>query len=86
MPHRVEIVVFSNLQKNFGQDAECVVVNPDGKDPHTLPFAHKRIMADPIDHFDLFIYSEDDTLICEQNLDAFLLVSSCVLRTRLLDF
>ena len=68
--------MFSDLQKNFGQDAECVVDNLDGKDPHTLPFAHKRIMANRIDDFDLFIYSESDTLICEQNLDALLLVSS----------
>src|SRR5208337_2056619 len=71
MSHQVDIVVFSNLQKDFGQDATCLAVDMRGSDPWSLPFAHKRIMADRIDKFDLFIYSEDDTLITERNIAAF---------------
>jgi len=76
MPHRVDIIVFSNLQKDLGQNVTSLVVDLRGRDPHTLPFAHKRIMADRLADYDLFIYSEDDTLIRERNLDAFLKVSS----------
>ncbi len=76
MSYHADIIVFSNLQKDFGQDATSLVIDLRGRDPHTLPFAHKRIMADRIDDFDLFIYSEDDTLIRERNLGAFLRVSS----------
>jgi len=43
-----------------------------------FPFAHKRILAERANDYDLFIYSEDDTLITEQNLDAFLRVSAAM--------
>jgi 2-polyprenyl-3-methyl-5-hydroxy-6-metoxy-1,4-benzoquinol methylase len=41
-----------------------------------FPFAHKRILADRANDYDLFIYSEDDTLITEKNIQAFLRVSA----------
>jgi 2-polyprenyl-3-methyl-5-hydroxy-6-metoxy-1,4-benzoquinol methylase len=78
MSHQVEIVVFSNLQKHLGQDVTSLVVDLRGRDPHTLPFAHKKIMANRVADFDLFIYTEDDTVISERNLDAFLKVSSAL--------
>jgi len=37
-----------------------------------LPFAHRRILADRLNDYDLFLYSEDDTLVTERNLRAFL--------------
>ena len=37
-----------------------------------LPFAHRQIFADRLDDYDLFLYSEDDTLVSERNLRAFL--------------
>jgi 2-polyprenyl-3-methyl-5-hydroxy-6-metoxy-1,4-benzoquinol methylase len=41
-----------------------------------FPFAHKRILAERVNDYDLFIYSEDDVLITEKNLRAFLRVSA----------
>jgi 2-polyprenyl-3-methyl-5-hydroxy-6-metoxy-1,4-benzoquinol methylase len=43
-----------------------------------FPFAHKQILADRVDDYDLFVYSEDDTLITEKNLLAFQRVSSAL--------
>jgi len=40
-----------------------------------FPFAHKQILADRVNQYDLFIFSEDDTLITERNLRAFMDVS-----------
>ena len=43
-----------------------------------FPFLHKGILAERINDYDLFIYSEDDTLISERNIRAFLRVSSAL--------
>jgi 2-polyprenyl-3-methyl-5-hydroxy-6-metoxy-1,4-benzoquinol methylase len=40
-----------------------------------FPFLHRRILADRLNEYDLFIFSEDDTLITERNLQAFQTVS-----------
>jgi len=71
MSHDVEIVVFSNLDKQWGPDVEVRVGCPT-EDPWSLPFAHKQLFADRIDQHDLFIYTEDDTLLTEAHIDAFL--------------
>lgn len=71
MPFQVHIVVLSNLWKDFGADVEVKVGLP-AKDPWSLPFAHKQIFADRISDYDLFIYSEDDMLVSETNIRAFL--------------
>jgi Methyltransferase domain len=78
MPFDVDIVVLSNLHKELGSDVELVVVDLQGKDPWALPFAHKEILASRLNDYDLFIYSEDDTLITERNLRAFLEVSAAL--------
>jgi 2-polyprenyl-3-methyl-5-hydroxy-6-metoxy-1,4-benzoquinol methylase len=67
----VDIIVTSNLVKDFGKDVDVVVGMPT-KDPWSLGFAHKRIFADRINRYDLFIYTEDDVLITRRNIDAFL--------------
>jgi 2-polyprenyl-3-methyl-5-hydroxy-6-metoxy-1,4-benzoquinol methylase len=67
----VDIVVTSNLAKDLGKDVEVAVGMPT-KDPWSLGFAHKRIFADRIAKYDLFIYTEDDVLITQRNIDAFL--------------
>jgi len=41
-----------------------------------FPFAHKQIVADRLNDYDLFIYSEDDMLITEKNIRSFLKVSA----------
>jgi len=74
MPFAVDIVVLSNLPKEVGSGVEVVVGLPS-KNPWSLPFAHKRIFAERLEHYDLFIYSEDDILITERNIRAFLLAS-----------
>ncbi len=86
MPFDVDIVVLSNLHKELGGDVELVVVDLQGKDPWTLPFAHKEILAKRLDDYDLFIYSEDDTLITERNLRAFLEVSGALRKDEILGF
>jgi len=74
MPFRADIVVCSNLHKEVAEGVELIVGLPS-KDPWSLPFVHKHIFAERIDRYDLFIYSEDDVLITERNLEAFLEVS-----------
>ncbi len=74
MQGRVDIVVTSNLHKNLGPGVEVVVGLPT-KDPRSLPFAHKRIFAERLSAYDLFIYDEDDNLITQRNIDAFLRVT-----------
>jgi 2-polyprenyl-3-methyl-5-hydroxy-6-metoxy-1,4-benzoquinol methylase len=71
MRYAVDIIVLSNIPKNLGPDIQVVVGLPNG-DPWSLPFAHKKIFADRANDYDLFLYSEDDVLVTERNLDAFL--------------
>jgi SAM-dependent methyltransferase len=71
MSYDVDVVVTSNIRKDLGADVELVVGLPN-KDPWSLPFAHKKIFAERLDRYDVFIYSEDDVLITEQNIRAFL--------------
>ncbi len=74
MPYAVHVVVVSNVNKPVPEGVELVVGLPT-KDPWSLPFAHKKVMADRVNDFDLFIYSENDTLVTERNIEAFLRVS-----------
>jgi 2-polyprenyl-3-methyl-5-hydroxy-6-metoxy-1,4-benzoquinol methylase len=74
MPHDVHIVVTSNIAKNLGPAIEVVVGLPS-KNPWSLGFAHKRIFAERLMDYDLFIYSEDDVLIGLDNIEAFLRVT-----------
>ncbi len=71
MTHDVDVIVLSDMPRDLGPKVEVVSGRP-GKDPRSLPFAHKQILADRLDDYDLFIYSEDDTLIEQRNIDAFL--------------
>lgn len=65
------IVVLSNAPKELGPDVEVVVGLP-AKNPWSLPFAHKRVFADRVDDYDLFVYTEDDMALTEANVQAFL--------------
>jgi SAM-dependent methyltransferase len=44
-------------------------------DPYSLPFAHKDLFVERQDDYDLFIYSEDDTLMRERDIRSFLWAS-----------
>jgi 2-polyprenyl-3-methyl-5-hydroxy-6-metoxy-1,4-benzoquinol methylase len=74
MPYTVDLVVFSNIPKEVGPGVKVLVGLP-AKDPWSLPFGHKKLFADNVNNYDLFIYSEDDTPLSERNIEAFLRVS-----------
>ena len=86
MSFDVDVVVLSNLQKEFGDGVESVKVDLRGKDPWSLPFAHKAILASRVNEYDLFVYSEDDTLVTEKNLRAFQSVSGTLSETEVAGF
>jgi 2-polyprenyl-3-methyl-5-hydroxy-6-metoxy-1,4-benzoquinol methylase len=75
MPFEVKIVILSNIKKMVDPYIEIKVGLPD-KNPWSLPFAHKRVFAEHIDQYDLFLYSEDDILIKENNIRSFVAISS----------
>lgn len=68
--YALDIVVLSNVPKDLGPDVEVRVGLPTA-DPWSLPFGHKELFAARVDDYDLFIYTEDDTLITEKNIEAF---------------
>ena len=67
----VHLVVNSEAPKNLDAGVRVIVGFP-GRNPHSLPFAHKRIFVENIDRYDLFVYSEDDIGVKEQSIYAFL--------------
>ena len=70
----VRAVVLTNKPKYVNQ-AEVVAGLPT-QDPYSLPFAHRKLFAENADFHDLFIYSEDDTLISERHIQAFIHVQT----------
>jgi hypothetical protein len=73
MSFDVDILVLSNIRKNLGHSIEGVV-RPYGN-PRTLAFLHKQVFADRLEAYDLFLYSEDDVLVTERNIHAYLSAS-----------
>jgi SAM-dependent methyltransferase len=71
LPMDVDVVVLSNNPKDLGEGVKVLVGLPT-EDPWSLPFAHKPVLAENADRYDLFIYTEDDMGITERNLQAFL--------------
>ncbi|HEY5814437.1 MAG TPA: methyltransferase domain-containing protein [Terrimicrobiaceae bacterium] len=71
MTFRIDVVVLAEAPKDLGPNVEVVVGLPS-KNPWTLPFAHKAILAKRVDKYDLFIYSEDDIQVTERHIRAFL--------------
>jgi SAM-dependent methyltransferase len=70
MRYEVDIVVLSDAPKELGPDVEVHVGAPT-KNPWSLPFAHRKLFAERADAYDLFVYSEDDTLLEERHVDSF---------------
>jgi 2-polyprenyl-3-methyl-5-hydroxy-6-metoxy-1,4-benzoquinol methylase len=64
------IVVLSNVDKPV-KGAEVLVGLPS-RDSYSLPFAHRRLFRDNADRYDLFVYTEDDTLVTARNLRAYI--------------
>lgn len=71
MSYRADVVVLSNVAKKLGPDVEVAVGLP-ARNPWSLPFAHKRLFAERQNAYDLFVYSEDDMLVTQRNIEAFL--------------
>jgi len=70
MSYHVDIVVFSNVPKDLGPDVEVRVGLPT-RNPWSLPFGWKDLFKERRDNYDVFIYSEDDTLITQSHVEAF---------------
>lgn len=70
MTHDVDVVVLSEAPKDLGPDVEVIVGLPS-ENPWSLPFAHRQLFADRRDDHDLFLYAEDDTLLLQRHVDAF---------------
>jgi SAM-dependent methyltransferase len=75
MSFEVDIVVLSNVQKEIVPGVEVVAGLPDEKDPWSLIYAHKALFAERLEKYDLFLHSENDILVTERNIRAFLEVS-----------
>jgi len=71
MAIEVDLVVLSDAPKALGAGVKVVVGLPSSN-PWSLPFAHKAIFAQNVDRYDLFVYSEDDMEITQENIRAFL--------------
>ena len=71
MPCEIDLVVLTDVHKIFNSDIEVSIGLPT-KNPWSLPFGHKRIFAERMANYDLFIYSEDDILITWKNIESFL--------------
>ena len=84
MRYEVDIVIFSNVSRQ--QDGARVVVGLPAENPWSLPFAHKRYFAEHADDYDLFIYTENDILIRESNIEAFLRATRMLPGDRLAGF
>lgn len=69
-PWPVDVVILSNIPKDLGPDVKVRVGVPS-RNPFSLPFAHRTLFRESLDQYDLFIYSEDDTLVSPRNLKAF---------------
>jgi 2-polyprenyl-3-methyl-5-hydroxy-6-metoxy-1,4-benzoquinol methylase len=71
MAMETDLVVVSDTPKDLGMGIKVVVGLPSSN-PWSLPFAHKAVFAQNADQYDLFIYSEDDIEVSEENIGAFL--------------
>ncbi len=66
----VDLFVLSNTPKYFGPKVDVRIGIPINN-PWSLPFGYKNLFLDKMESYDFFIYSEDDILIEEKNIDAF---------------
>jgi 2-polyprenyl-3-methyl-5-hydroxy-6-metoxy-1,4-benzoquinol methylase len=85
MKHAVHVVVFSNIPRDLGPDVEVIVGLP-ARNPWSLPYRHKQLFAERLRDYDLFIYSEDDILIRQRHVEAFLEVTAVLPETEIAGF
>jgi len=70
MPFDVDIIVLTEAPKDLRGVEQRIGLPLE--DPYSLPWAHKELFAERRNGYDLFIYSEDDTLVCESHVRSFL--------------
>lgn len=70
----VDVVVFSDAPKSVSEHVRVVTGLPS-KNPWSLGFAHKEFFAREVENYDLFLYSEEDILFNERNIEAFLRIT-----------
>ncbi|MFT4648897.1 MAG: SAM-dependent methyltransferase [Planctomycetota bacterium] len=86
MPWQLHIVVLSDAPKtDLGEDVEVLVGAPS-EDPWSLPFAHRKLFVERQEDYDLFIYSEDDTLLTERNLRSWVEIQPLLADDQILGF
>jgi hypothetical protein len=85
IPYEKDIIVQSNIEKNLGDDIQCLVGLPNA-DPRSLVFAHRQLFIDNLNNYDLFLYTENDILITQQNIEAFLNISKILPENQVLGF
>lgn len=78
IPYEKDIILQSNIEKKLGDDIQCFVGLPN-PDPRSLVFAHRQLFIDNLNNYDLFLYTEDDILITQQNIEAFLEANNILL-------
>ena len=71
MAMEVDIQVVSDTPKELGGRVKVIVGVP-AKNPWSLPFAHKAVLAENVERYDLFAYTEDDMGVSEGQIRAFL--------------
>jgi SAM-dependent methyltransferase len=81
----VQVVVLSDQPKDLGRGIEVRVGLPI---PHgwSLPFAHRAVFAERRSDFDLFIYCEDDTLLTDAHIEAFIEANSLLAQDEIAGF
>jgi len=67
----VDIVILSNVPNDLGENIEVRVGLPTSN-PRSLPFAHRDLFYERRNDYDLYIYSEDDTLVTRNHILSFL--------------
>jgi SAM-dependent methyltransferase len=67
----VDIVILSDILKNYGDGIDIHIGLPN-KNPRSLPFGWKKVFYEKLNDYDIFIYTEDDTLITENHLNLFI--------------
>ncbi|MEM9036860.1 MAG: class I SAM-dependent methyltransferase [Actinomycetota bacterium] len=85
MPYDVDLVVLSDVPKELGDDVEVLVGAP-AEDPWSLPFAHRPLFIERADEYDLFVYTENDTLITARNIEAYLEITDTLRPDEILGF
>ncbi len=82
MPYDIDLVVTSNIPKDLGKDVE-VLWGCRARIPIRCPLRTNAFSSERKDAYDLFIYTEDDILITQRNIEAFLRVEKILPRTKL---